>query len=298
MTSYAEQYERIIANAPPDQKWNVLVRDSTGIVLDIDSDEPVDGYSLNKLPIVEAVRELGLPPQTVLRVPEVRAGGTGILRYFPTGFEISAADAARLTLAESDTTAAIMLVRAVGGPAAVNEALANSRLELGATQLEVFDDDTFFMGKTSAWDQLELINSLAKSTEFASALRSSHTQHGIREGAEATNASAPHDMLLAGLKTFSKIRAGAWVPLPVYRAIMKHMALPVSDVALKEGQFDDKEEGVFARHQVASVGSVSLAALSRHQGEGPYDGTHPATPIQRQLGRTMRDHAHSDNQAT
>ncbi len=274
--------------------WFVDVQHEGERVYARNEQEPVPAASLNKLAIVHALNMSGIDTTEVVPLPnrKKRLGGTGVLQFFPEGYEISLHRAAILALCESDNVAAKLLVTRLAGPEAVNDELVHSSLGLAATRLQLVKNDGFYYGETSAEEAAALMEELMRNEEWANALRSSHVQYGMREGADV-QAERLHRYWHDGVLQALRIANGRGSTVFYDAALARMLKLP-SAMALKGGSLDDKEVGN-VRHQVASLevaslGMLTIAALSRegeHPSDAGYGPDHPAHEVHRNVGRLL-----------
>ena len=123
-------------------EWSVYVRFlETGDEVAIDADRVQDTMSLIKVPLLVTLMhgadrgEIDLQ-QAVTLADEDKRLGTGVLVHFAAGAQFTLRDAIWLMIVVSDNTATDICLRAAGGPAAVNAAMA----ELGIGGIEMTGD--------------------------------------------------------------------------------------------------------------------------------------------------------------
>jgi beta-lactamase class A len=120
-------------------EWGVYVRFlDDGAEIAIDADRKLDTMSLIKVPLLVALMrrvdrgEIDLD-QLVTLVDDDKRLGTGVLRLFGAGATFSLRDAAWMMIVVSDNTATDICLKAAGGVAGVNAAMA----ELGVADIEM-----------------------------------------------------------------------------------------------------------------------------------------------------------------
>jgi beta-lactamase class A len=127
--------------------WAIDVRlGGSGERVSLNADTPVETMSVIKVPILVALfraRDAGNLDlgRRVTLTADRRRVGTGVLRLFGDGLELTLNDAAVLMTAVSDNTATDICIEAIGGPDAVNRemtALGFDTLILGGTTFDWF----------------------------------------------------------------------------------------------------------------------------------------------------------------
>ncbi|MCB9994078.1 MAG: serine hydrolase [Hyphomicrobiaceae bacterium] len=136
--------DRIIRSVRADISVFARFLDS-GAEIAIDADREMDTMSLIKVPVLVALTRavdsgrLALSDPVVLADDDKRQG-SGVLKHFDAGARFTLGDAARLMIVVSDNGATDLVLRALGGPAAVNQAMN----EIGLPDLRM-------TGDTLAW---------------------------------------------------------------------------------------------------------------------------------------------------
>lgn len=273
------------SNSPA--QWAVSVIDSeTGEKrVGIADDEELEAASLNKLAIphvLDLTEFLFQNPKLRIEAEE-QLPGTGILKYFPPGYEIPLLDATYWMLAESDNTAARMVVRSLGGPGRVNEILADSPLKLAVTKLEPLGDEQFYFGSTTAYETALLLRA-ALFSYYRVPLANSHAWYGLRRDIDEIH-PLPSTRRLRFLKLLQKAKLNGFAPHSWYDKMLDAYREP-SKFPSKEGSFED------VRHDSAQIGEVIIAALSKgYDKELSYGPQHPAHEVHRCLGKIVLNHA-------
>lgn len=282
--SMTDSVEYMLAMAPPSVEWGVAVVSSEGEQLySREADKPFRAASLGKLGIAHVLTHEGaeLPMGFWERDLSVKAAdkrpGTGLLQYFPDNYPVSAEEALRMMVRESDNTAARLLVQALGGAAVVNEQLAASPLQLTTTRLEVLEDGAFTFGKTTAAEAARLMMELSTSS-VDDALHETTMWYGLSRDIGAR--LSPGTTLFNQYLRFAK--GGG--PVGVYERALSR-SYRRAPFPHKNGSLDD------VRHDTAVINGHGVAALSAGwDTKLPYGALHPAHTIHRRLGSTIAWH--------
>lgn len=260
-----------------DGQWSIALTEPNGaMTAGYQTDRPHEAASLNKLAIVHALDASGVRIETSTVKPEDKRperSGTGILGYFPDGYEVPFTDVVRLMLSESDNTAARIAVRELGGPGSVNDLLEDSPLGLEATRLELVDTDRFYYGNTTAEETTALLREIDQDEEHHQALLKSHCWYGLRRDIEDRRLKQPLH------RRFLKWARGRG-PDRLYEQALAYRS-PSSQFPAKEGSVED------VRHDSARIGGYVIAALSSNQQEKPYGEKHPAHRVHARIGRLI-----------
>ncbi len=271
----------IVQTRPITADWTVAVVDTDRYELAVDwrAEQTFPAASLAKLAIAHAVNLnqtawLAPIPRHLILEPQFKTPGTGLLQYFPNGYDIAWGQAMRLMLAESDTTAAKMIVDGLGGAAVVNELLADSPLGTRTTRLIPTEEGKFYFGNTTAAEAAELLRVLTVDPTTEAALAQSHMWYGLRREIDGER-SLPH---LRKLRLAKMLRGRG--PQSFYDDLLAERRSP-SPFPSKEGSL----EGY--RHDVAKIGSYVVAALSSGYPEQPYGPAHPAHQIHARIGKLV-----------
>lgn len=221
-----------------------------------ESDAPMMAASIAKLGIALYAAELVASRMTrwskrLVLKEEHKRGGTGVLRHFPAGTPLSLRQAVMLMLAESDNTAANVVLGHVGPQAMVDNWLRSRGI--GATGLVPRRDRRYESGKMSARDALNILLLIDREAPLLLEwMRRSHSVDGLRGDLERHSRWDRAHYLRSGA-------LGGFVP-PVSPAL--HLGRPVVEYAARRPQSPvaaNKEgllewEGHRYRHDAARIG--------------------------------------------
>lgn len=277
---------------PADIRVGVYAEQDGQTLYEQGAHEPQFGASLGKMAVIHARWLIAREPdryEPLIVRPEDKVGGTGILRHFPDGYTVPLTSVERLMLSESDNTAAKMLVRWLGGPEAVNQALADSPQRIEITRLvprpDLDDEAAFEFGPTTAQESVKLFKYLLRNPVYADALQRSHAGYGLRRDIDFAPPVLAHE----------QIKPPRWkraLRLP-HQAPSRHyeQALIAQRVAAafpsKEGVYDLEKDDFHdnVQHDVARIGEITIAVLtSGWPPELPAGREHPARIIQGRIG--------------
>lgn len=156
----------------------------TGATVELDADREVKTASAIKLAIlVEAFYQardgvLDLDAPIVLHAAD-KVAGSGVLRFFHDGLQLTVADALAMMIALSDNTATNLVIDRVGGVGPVNARLAAlgyrhthlyKKIYVPATEPMPADQKQFGLGKTTPRELARLMESIARCELGAPAL--------------------------------------------------------------------------------------------------------------------------------
>ncbi|MDB5186062.1 MAG: Serine hydrolase [Candidatus Saccharibacteria bacterium] len=299
MAELQQEIEQIVA---ADEKrrgveWSVLVTDPEQTAVTINKSRVHDSCSLAKLAIIHAVELKGpnLDETTKLTQGDKRPGD-GFLYNFPIGYDIKLRDAARIMLSESDNTAARIVVRALGGPVAVNNILSSSPLDLHLTRLTPSRGDTYRYGVTVAGEIARLMRHLTQKIDdeapvidlARNALHRSSRWYGLRRDIDKINgADEP-------LRHWRKLlRAAHHLATPLHERLLppQHSVYgrlvdsewTYAASAVKDGSSDD------SRHEAGQIGQFIVVAMSQGNQEQPYGRRHSSNEVFAKIGKLVRD---------
>lgn len=277
--------DRAVGVAPRRTTWGIAVLGPEGnIIAGRHAHRTFEAFSLNKLVVAEAVAVTALDPTTeIVLQPNDRRGGNGVLQYTqPGNTAVSLQTATELMLRISDNTATRAVVRTLGGPKAVNDALRQSPVApaLQTTRLLPVDphnkdpDALYEFGHTTPYETATLLGQVTQDPVHCLALRKSNFTYGLRWKIDPRQQPAPH--LLETLITQGK--RGNVVTQEELDAALAADWQP-GLYPNKEGTFRD------SRHDVAVIGNLGVAALSEgYPHRFPEGPLHPAHQVHEAIG--------------
>lgn len=251
-----------LESAPQDVEYGISIADEAGgSVFEHNAHTEFQAASIGKLAIAAvAGQKIEQEPDwqdKLLRVSEdVRRGGTGILQHLPDDFEVPTRDTLHWMLAESDNTAAKMIVRDLGGPEMVNNTLREAMPELATSGLLLKDDGGFEYGYTTAHETVQLFDHVLKRFQFRASLHQNHCDYMLRRNIDV--AREP----LGGTPLHEQL---ANAEDKVSRQMIVAARRPAAQFPNKEGTLEDKEEKEGLRHDVTRIGRFTVAVLSRSE---------------------------------
>lgn len=172
-----------------------------------------------------------------------KRGGTGILRYFRSGFKLSIGEALRLMLIESDNTATNVLLESVGPQARINDWL-KEELGVATTGLTEREDRLFESDLMLPSDMMTVLESLEDQKLVWDSLSRSHFTEGLRSFSDQSSGSDA--VTLCEAKIWGLVATRNY-----QRNILKRVldSEPSQIAALKDGLLPDFE-GHSYRHEV------------------------------------------------
>jgi beta-lactamase class A len=300
MTELKEQIEEVCRTAPEEVRWGVSVVDinTSTEITGIGSHGIFEATSVNKLAIAWALGRTSLSEEQKIALQQSdRRPGAGVLRYFPAGYSLEMGVITRKMLEESDNTAARMLVRAIGGPLAVNSILSRASSDGSAlldTQLKpIGSDDTspeapYEYGQTTSYEAALLLLRLLQSGRQSvfDGLTHGSFNYGLRSNIEQHQSNAQVPPAVLG-RFIVKVARG-YAPRAVYEHVLRAQ-WPETEHPNKEGSYGS------ARHDVARIGKHVVAVLSEGWSErlsiGP---NHPAHRVQAEIGSIVLAHSQQE----
>jgi len=262
--------------------------------------EIIPAASFNKLSAVYALDREGIALSTEVQLEATDyRGGNGILQYAPEGYALTLGQAAELALQLSDNTALRVIMRALGGPARVNDTLSAPGVWRGRKGLNLeytlflpaqgqsiasYEEPTgaFTQGTTTPFESAHLLQWALSVPQFASALEHSNYGGGLRAKIDplppASLGRRFKEHLAKRTKNFDYLKAHCDYPLTAYPG--------------KEGTIVDEEEEL--RHHAARIGNRVVSVMTESLPD-PRSHKHPeqhhARVFQAEVGQLVRDWA-------